>query len=259
MMQALFSDAEADGAVAAEDAVAPPTPLTPVAPSPSKALAYKLPGEGFKKIDTEALVAHWPELLWRRLAAQGLLHMRLKHRASAGGVEVQVFEASSPLVYQARALKAFAARELVLVPFVSMEFVAFADAAKLKRPKTMHPHLPFAVEILAGAPEVQDTARYFLKSPLAVPAIPQALASAFWAVLKAQEEAHANMEVTVLTMTAKDLAFELEGEKPDRRKRAKPTPLVLQVPVLINHKKIERSEVLVFKGETALPLAPEED
>ena len=37
----------------------------------------------------------------------------------------------------------------------------------MKRPKSLHPHLPFLVACTAGAFDLEDTARFLIKSPLA--------------------------------------------------------------------------------------------
>ena len=240
----------------ASSAEAPDPSATASAKGP--AYAYKVPqSAGFVHVKPEDFTA-MAELLWRRLATQGLTQIFMKTKAGAEGVEVQVLEASAPVVFQARALKKFEAKKLVLAPYVSTGLVDFADGAKLKRPKAMHPHLPFAVECLAGSLDLNDTARFFLKSPLSAPGVPATVASAFWAVLKAQEDEHANMEVRVFTVTAENTTFEVQGE-PKARKKPKATPLVVQVPVLINTKAIERGEVLVFTGDMALKGDAEEE
>ena len=135
-------------------------------------LAYDLPEGRMARLEPPVwttVVSH----LWRRLAHQGLLHGHLKHKGSADNVEVQVLEASDPIVYQARAVKAFAPGQLVLVPFASAEPTAFGDAAKWKRPRTLHPHLPFVVALEAGAHELGDQSCFMLKSPLASSSAPQ--------------------------------------------------------------------------------------
>ena len=37
----------------------------------------------------------------------------------------------------------------------------------MKRPKSLHPHLPFLVTCTAGAFDLEDTAKFLIKSPLA--------------------------------------------------------------------------------------------
>ena len=249
----------ADAASAsASSAASASAPIVAIA----KVLAYKVPAEGMRSVEQEAWEAY-PRLLWRRLAQQGLVQILMKHKASATGVEVSVLEASEPLVYQARALKAFPAGNLVLAPFVSTELVDFSDGAKLKRPKTLHPHLPFAVECQAGAFELDDTASFFLKSPLASgAAIPQKLACPFWAVLQAQAASDANMKVVPLRTAWPSTTFALGGpEAPTkgRGKRAKPTPLTVAVPALVNTKAVARGEVLVFTGSLTLDPPAEGD
>ena len=255
------SDAE-DGdeapASASAAASAPAAEQSASAAAPA-AYAYRVKHEGFRRVNQEPL-AEWTERLWRRVAEQGLMHMLLKYKQCAEAVEVQVLEASAPIVFQARALKPFKPKELVLTPCTPAELMSFSDGGKLKRPKTLHPHLPFAVECLAGALEVEDTSRFFLKSPLASAAIPDKIASPFWAVLQAQNEAHANMVVSVCTFTVPSFSFSVEGEPKPRAgaKRPRPMPLTVQVPALTNSKPLVREEVLVFTGSLALP-AEEED
>ena len=44
----------------------------------------------------------------------------------------------------------------------------------MKRPKSLHPHLPFLVTCTAGAFDLEDTARLLIKSPLASgPTLPE--------------------------------------------------------------------------------------
>ncbi len=142
-----------------------------------------------------------------------------------------------------------------MVPFVEKDLVDFADGAKLKRPKTLHPHLPFAVEVSAGAEKMGDIARFFVKSPLAGPAVPDAVASAFWAALQAQTEGRANMQVATFSMGDPGATFEMTGvrrQKGGKGKRLRPTPLTVRVPVLTNSVPVQRGEVLVFTGALVL-------
>ena len=202
-------------------------------------------------------------LLWRRLATQGLLHQFLNHEASAKGVEVVVLETAAPVVYQARALKAFAKGALVLVPFASADLVLFEDGAKLKRPRGLHPHLPWLCPCRAGAFEMGDVATFLAKSPLASNAVPASVASPFWAVLQAQEADHANMAVSALNMTLPSTSFVLEAPSGSaakatakgKAKKAKATPLSFVAPVFVNTRDVARGEVLVFDGDLSFILA----
>ena len=97
-----------------------------------------------------------------------------------------------------------------------------------------------------------DTARFLIRSPLAAAAsILQTEPAPFWAALSAQEEKHANMQVSTFTMTLSSINFSLEGETA-RGKRAKPTPLTVTVPALVNTKTVDRGQVIVFSGSLAL-------
>ena len=232
-----------------DDAVAAPgTAADGSEGKPALVLAYDLPSEGMARLEPPA----WEtvvSVLWRRLAQQGLTHGHIKNKASADRVEVHVLEASDPIVYQARALKAFSPGQLVLVPFASAEPTALADAAKWKRPRTLHPHLPFMVALEAGAPDIGDKSRFMVKSPLASSSgVPASAPPPFWAVLQAQEEAHANMEVSTMKIVYSGVDIALAGAPKQAKKASKPPSLQVDVPVLTNAKALQRGEVLVFAG-----------
>ena len=55
---------------------------------------------------------------------------------------------------------------LVLIPFTAADLAPFEEGAKLKRPKSLHPHLPFAAEVEAGTFSLDDARKFFAKSPL---------------------------------------------------------------------------------------------
>ena len=193
--------------------------------------------------------------LWKRVALQGLLQLYMKFKVVAQNVEVTVLETASPIVYQARAMKAFTVGELVLVPFVSTELIDFSEAAKLKRPKSLHVHLPFVVTCESGSFELDDTAKFFMKSPLASASIPKAVPAPFWAVPQTPDgqEASANMQVQALRVKTPPPTFSLDGESSKGKgKRAKQTPLVVEVPALVNTKAIASNQVLVFSGSLTL-------
>ena len=259
---------EEPGAASSTSLVAAPSGLGPaagpgVAPGPADGirLAYELPVDGMKSVPNTP-ADEYPQLLWRRLATQGLLHMHMNHKASADGAEVVVLEEAAPVVYQARALKAFAKGALVLVPLASADLLAFEDGAKLKRPRSLHPHLPFVCACRAGAFELDDSAVFLAKSPLASAAVPATVASPFWAVLQAKAPEHANMEVSTLTMESPSTSFVLEpsgkAAAKGRAKKPKNTPLTLVVPVFVNCRDVERGEVLVFKGDLSVVLSASE-
>jgi len=147
---------------------------------------------------------------------------------------------------------------------VTTELLAFEDGAKLKRPRTLHPHLPFVVVCEAGAQDIDDTARFLVKSPLASASpVPKESVSPFWAVLQEQREGDANMEVTRAAMKSASTGFSLGGEDDEPRKRGpkavKPTPLVMEVPAFRNTKVVTRGEVLVFSGSLLLQEASAEE
>ena len=69
----------------------------------------------------------WAELsgrLWHRWATHGILQAHVLHQRGVDGVEVSVLEASTPLVYQARALSDALDGQLVLVPFAPGELLS---------------------------------------------------------------------------------------------------------------------------------------
>ena len=226
-------------------------------------LAYDLPVADFAQVPL-APTEPYPALLWRRLAQQGLLHTFLHHEVSAKGVEVVVLEAAAPVVYQARALKAFEQGALVLVPLASADLAVFEDGPKLKRPRTLHPHLPWVCPCVAGACALGDTAAFWAKSPLASASVPASVASPFWAVLEAQEPEHANMEVCTLSLTSSGTTFELDAPSAKaaakgRAKKPKPTPLTFVVPAFVNTRSVARGEVLVYNGDLSAVLAAAEE
>ena len=144
--------------------------------------AYQVPSTGMRSLPAMSS-DKCSAMLWKSLAQQGLTQMFLKHKHDALSVEVSVLEASAPVVYQARALKDFAIGALVLVPYTEATLIDFGDGAKAKRPKSLHPHLPFLITCVAGAFEMDDTAQFLIKSPLAsVAGVPPQAPTPFWAV-----------------------------------------------------------------------------
>ena len=223
-----------------------------------RALAYQVPAAGMTRLETSPMgpLGH---VLWRRLAHQGLVHAHMKQKPSVENVEVTVLEAADPVVYQVRALKAFAPGELVMVPYTPAEPAPFEDGAKWKRPRTLHPHLPFVIAFEAGAPSIDDSARFLLKSPLATAStIPSVAPAPFWAVLLAQQEGHANLEVTTTHVTCAAPEIVVDGAAPEPKKgrgkkAVKPAPLVVRIPALTNTTSLQRGEVLVAASWPALP------
>eukprot|EP00974_Lingulodinium_polyedra_P075362 7302437-Lingulodinium_polyedra.AAC.1 len=65
----------------------------------------------------------------------------------------------------------------------------------------MHPHLPLTATCIAGAPEIDDTAKFIAESPLADTKAPTTAPSPFWASYGAQASEDANMEQQSFTMT----------------------------------------------------------
>ena len=162
------------------------------------------------------------------------------------------------MVFQARTKADFKPGELVLVPYVSTALVDFEDTAKLRRPKAMHPHLPFVVACDAGAVELADTARFFMKSPLAA-GPPEQVAAPLWAVPQAPEgnEDDANMKVSALSLTLPETQFSIDGASARAKgKKPKPTPLTVTLPVFVSTKDVLRGTAFVFSG--SLSLDPEE-
>lgn len=179
----------------------------------------------------------------------------MKHKCSAQGVEVCVVEAAEPIVFQARALKDFDVGQLVLVPYSEAGLHDFACGDKLKRPKSLHPHLPFLVPCTAGAFDLDDTARFLIKSPLALcRTLPEQALAPFWAALEAQEAQHAHMRRSTFRMTVGATTFAHEQEMPSKRRKKPDTapPLAVAVPVLVNTKVIQRGDPLVFIDLRAL-------
>ena len=217
------------------------------------ALAYDLDPTGFRSLEAPAWGSR-RELLWLRLAQQGLLQMHIQQKASADMVEVSVLEASEPVVYQARALQDVSLGQLILVPFVEPEPALLEDTAKWRRPKTLHPHLPFVAGLRAGAPSVDDTTRFMLKSPLASATLPVVAPAPFWATLAAQKDADANMKSSTMNIEFAPTEITIAGEKAlakgrgKGKKKGKAPPLRVDIPVLVNRKDIQRGEVLVFQG-----------
>ena len=151
-----------------------------------------------------------------------------------------------------------------MVPLASADLAVFEDGPKLKRPRTLHPHLPWVCPCLAGAFDLGDTATFLAKSPLASASVPASVASPFWAVLEAQKPEHANMEVCTLSMTSSSTSFELDAPSgkaaaKGRAKKPKPTPLTFVVPAFVNTRSVARGEVLVYKGDLTAVLAAAEE
>ena len=239
--------------VLAEDALA----ADPVEESPLPALAYELPSDDMARLDP----APWTSMagvMWQRLVSHGFVHVCLKHKLSSLSVEVHVLEASDPVVYQARALAKVAVGELVLVPFVSAEMTPFVEGTKWKRPRTLHPHLPFAVVCSGAAPTYEEYHHFLAKSPLAsASSVPASAPAPFWAALQAQSPEHANLKIVNVVMTIPSTAVHLEQEvaaakKAKKAKAEKAMPLEVRVPALVNTRPIERGEVLIFDGESDL-------
>lgn len=202
---------------------------------------------------------------WIRLAAHGLMQAHVLHQDGVDGINVLTCEASAPQVYQARALKDFDVGCLVLIPFIAGDLVPFEEGAKLKHPKGLHPHLPYVAEVEAGAFSLDDTHKFFVKSPLSKPPKVPVAPSSFWAVSLAQEPGDENMAETTM-----DLVFNSMDVKPQyprgaapkgaakqKAKKAKTTPLSVRISVYVNIKRIDRGTVLVRSA--ALKDDPDQD
>ena len=125
----------------------------------------------------------------------------------------------------------------------------------MNRSKSLHPHLPFLVTCTAGAFDLEDTARFLIKSPLASgPSLLEQAPAPFWAALQAQSDQHGNMGAKTFRMTLEGTIFTFEGEREaKRRKNADIAPaLAVAVPTLVNTRAIQRGEVLVFTDPHAL-------
>ena len=223
--------------------------------------AYALPSEGFQRLEPPPWDGR-SALLWLRLVQQGLLHLHMRKKASADMVEVSVLEAADPVVYQARTLSAVGVGHLTLIPFVDVAPSPLQDIEKWRRPKTLHPHLPFMATFLGGAPSLEDGARFGVKSPLASAASPPSVAPApFWAALAAQAETDANLQVTTCSVAfSPDLGscdVPAKGRGRGKKRAANAAPVLqVDIPVLTNFKPLERGEVLVFKGSPADLIQP---
>ena len=256
-VEVLTEDGVFDAAALASAASGPSGSASSAGPAAAGAaaaaqLAYHLAEDGFARVEAVPWGNYGKEL-WRRFAQQGLLQMHLKHKASASAVEVSVLEASEPIVFQARALQAMPQGSLVLIPYVSAELLDFAEGSKLKRPRALHPHLPFSVPCQAGVPDMGDVARFLAKSPLASgPAIPASAPAPFWAVLEAQAEEDANMESTTFELATSLPTFVLNDGAKKRGKKDHPAAMKVIVPAMANIKPLQRCEVLVFRGSLAL-------
>ena len=134
-------------------------------------VAYALPSEGFQRLEPPSWDGR-SALLWLRLVQQGLLTLHIRKKASADMVEVSVLAAADPVVYQARTLSSFGVGHLTLVPFVDVAPTPRKDMEKWRRPKTLHPHLPFMATFLGGAPSLEDGSCFGVRSPLASAASP---------------------------------------------------------------------------------------
>jgi len=195
-------------------------------------------------------------LTWERLAAHGLLQAYLLHGGTNAHVDVLFCQASDPHVYQARALKPFEVGSLVLVPF-SSSLTLLSDAAKLNHPKSLHPHLPFTVTVEAGCFDLEDTAKFVVKSPLLDKKLSHA-PPAFWAVCRAQQPDDANMTqetARIKMFTPRCEIPELDVRKPAKKRAKKDEKkndpdgkheLVVEVPVYINSKALTRGDALVL-------------
>lgn len=218
------------------------------APQAPRKYAYQLPPSSAKRLSPVCFGA-CPKALWRLLAQQRLSQMFAKQKLCAQSVEVCVVEASEPIVFQARALKDFDLNQLVLVPYTEAELHPIADGDKVKRPKSLHPHLPFLVTCTAGAFDLDDTTHFLIKSPLAsCRTLPEQAPAPFWAALEAQASTHPNVRATTFRMTVGGATFALEQEPPAKRGRKSDTApsLSVAVPVLVNMKAIQHGSVLVY-------------
>ena len=253
---------EAGGAAPATPlGAASAAPATPPQAGPASALyAYELGAAAMSRLPHPDWTP-MPGLVWQALAEQGLRQMHLRHKLVAKDVEVSVLEASAPLVYQARALRDFAEGTLILIPFTT-ELIPFAAGERLKRPKSLHPHLPFAVSCKAGCLEIGDVSRFLLRSPLAsASGLPTVAPAAFWAALATDRPEDANMKVVTYNMAVEETTFTLDGESADgpaaKRRRTKGTPkspnVAALVPALVNKKVVKRGTVLVHNGDIDLP------
>ena len=125
----------------------------------------------------------------------------------------------------------------------------------MKRPKSLHPHLPFLVTCRAGAFDLEDTARFLIKSPLAsCPSLLERAPAPFWAALQAQSDQHGNVGAKTFRMTLEGTSFAFDGEREaKRRKKADAAPaLAVAVPTLVKVKeRASRSQGMAPARDTA--------
>ena len=141
----------------------------------------------------------------------------------------------------------------------------------MKRPRALHPHLPWLCAVKAGAPELEDTATFLVRSSLGA-AVPATVASPFWAVPQAQKPEDANMSVTTVRMVVPSTTFAVDtpawaspaakaAVKANRvaAKRQKGLSLAVVAPALINTCSVDRGDVLVYSGDLSAAVAADEE
>lgn len=130
---------------------------------------------------------------------------------------------------------------------------------EIKRPATLHPALRAAAEVTSCAEGCTDESRFVLKTPL-LGKIGEFAPSPFWLVLEVPEEAAANMELKMCSMSMPSPTMALaDFTKAQLAKRNKGAMLKVTFPVLVNSRKLERGEVLtVYVAKPAAAAEPDE-
>ena len=219
-------------------------------PSPDVVVnADEVPDKGMHRFASAPWSVH-TESLWQRLGAMALLQLHIRNRASCDGVEVVRLDASEPVVWQARALCKFKTDDLMLVPWTEASLLRFAEGSKVSRPKGLYPCLPFMATIVAGAPSLDDTATFLMKSPLGKMAssAEDSAPAPFWATCFAQDPSHANMIETRFVLNMAQPKFDGFGLSARAQNTARLANLEVSVSGLVNTRVIEKGEVLVSRA-----------
>ncbi len=188
----------------------------------------------------------WEQLgreLWARVSSENLLHVYVMQQESAEQVQVVRAEASSPEVWQARALTAIACKALVLVPWVKSAPALLEDGAALKRAGSMHAALPRHEVMGLEAKGCTDACRFLLRSPLGAKALQHAPA-AFWCVLAVADAASANMEFRECVAEGAAPTVTLQGSRKADANKAPKVTVQTKFRVLPYVLKLVRGEVL---------------
>ena len=208
--------------------------------------------------------------LFEKFTEAQLLNAHIFHHNVAKTlIQVEIVEATDPMVWLARARAAVAPGALVLVPWVAQLARLVPENGKdsdgiaeksIKRPRHLHGGLPLFAKIRTSCKPLKDIVHFAARSPLAGKlSSAAACPSAFWCVLEAGkgDEERVNMKLETGQMSFPATQLQISGTPACRKKRSH--MIDIEIPVLVNSKPIKKGEVLIMNRGIKLEVSEQPD